>query len=199
VTSVLLLMKISWRNLWRNPRGTLLTALALGLGLALLLVSLGLLDGGHEQMVADGVRLGTGHVVIQSKGFQDTGSQELLLPASAVLMTDNLLHSAAMRPLVRGVSPRLVATGLLSSAANTAGVRIIGVIPRQERTVSLMSVSGCSGSRGVDGWALSWRSTSAPCSRWPMRAPCVTMTTCRGRCACTRDAFRPNGRTTTAT
>ena len=77
-----LLMKISWRNLWRNPRGTLLTALALGLGLALLLVSLGLLDGGHEQMVADGVRLGTGHVVIEAKGFQDTGSQELLLPAS---------------------------------------------------------------------------------------------------------------------
>lgn len=138
MTSVLLLMKISWRNLWRNPRGTLLTALALGLGLALLLVSLGLLDGGHEQMVANGVRLGTGHVVIQSKGFQDTGSQELLLPASAVLMTEHLLHSAAMRSLVRGVSPRLVATGLLSSAANTAGVRIIGVIPRQERTVSLI-------------------------------------------------------------
>ena len=73
-------MKISWRNLWRNPRGTLLTALALGLGLALLLVSLGLLDGGHEQMVADGVRLGTGHVVIQSKGFQDTGLSGAVAP-----------------------------------------------------------------------------------------------------------------------
>ena len=82
MTGAYLLMKISWRNLWRNPRGTLLTALALGLGLALLLVSLGLLDGGHEQMVADGVRLGTGHVVIEAKGFQDSGSQELLLPAS---------------------------------------------------------------------------------------------------------------------
>lgn len=45
MTSALRLVKISWRNLWRNPRGTLLTALALGLGLALLLISLGLLDG----------------------------------------------------------------------------------------------------------------------------------------------------------
>ena len=138
MTSVLLLVKIGWRNLWRNPRGTLLTALALGLGLALLLISLGLLDGGHEQMVADGVRLGTGHVVIQSKGFQDSGSQELLLPASAVSTVEKLLSSAPMKLLVRGVSPRLVATGLLSSAANTTGVRIIGVIPRQERTVSLI-------------------------------------------------------------
>ena len=138
MTGAYLLMKISWRNLWRNPRGTLLTALALGLGLALLLVSLGLLDGGHEQMVADGVRLGTGHVVIQAKGFQDSGSQELLLPASAVTAAEELLHSAVMQPLVPGVSPRLIATGLLSSAANATGVRIVGVIPRQERTVSLI-------------------------------------------------------------
>ena len=95
MTSVLLLMKISWRNLWRNPRGTLLTALALGLGLALLLISLGLLDGGHEQMIADGVRFGTGHVVIQAKGYQDTGSQELLLPAPVVSTTEEFLHSAS--------------------------------------------------------------------------------------------------------
>jgi ABC-type lipoprotein release transport system permease subunit len=138
MTGAYLLMKISWRNLWRNPRGTLLTALALGLGLALLLVSLGLLDGGHEQMVADGVRLGTGHVVIEAKGFQDSGSQELLLPASAVTAAEELLHSAVMQPIVTGVSPRLIATGLLSSAANATGVRIVGVIPRQERTVSLI-------------------------------------------------------------
>ena len=50
---VFLLVKIGWRNLWRNPRGTLLTALALGLGLTLLLVSLGLLDGSHEQMIGN--------------------------------------------------------------------------------------------------------------------------------------------------
>ena len=138
MTTVLLLVKISWRNLWRNPRGTLLTALALGLGLALLLISLGLLDGGHEQMVDDGVRLGAGDVVIEAKGYQDTGSQDLLLSARAVSEAEELLDGAAMKHLVRGVSPRLVATGLLSSAANAAGVGIIGVIPSQERTVSLI-------------------------------------------------------------
>ena len=39
---------------------------------------------------------------------------------------------------VRGVSPRLLASGLLSSAANADGVRIMGVIPKEERTVSLI-------------------------------------------------------------
>jgi ABC-type lipoprotein release transport system permease subunit len=136
--NVLLLMKIGWRNLWRNPRGTLLTALALGLGLTLLLTSLGLLDGSHEQMVGNGVRFGSGHVVIQAQGYQDTGSLERLLPAGVVSTTDGFLHSEALKPVVRGVSPRLLASGLLSSAANADGVRIMGVIPQAERVVSLI-------------------------------------------------------------
>jgi ABC-type lipoprotein release transport system permease subunit len=131
-------VKIGWRNLWRNPRGTLLTASALGLGLALLLISLGLLDGGHEQTIADGVRLGPGHVVIQAKGYQDSGSDELLLPAQVVSGIEGFLQTAEMKKLVRGVSPRLLATGLLSSSANSAGVRIMGVIPQDEPAVSFI-------------------------------------------------------------
>jgi ABC-type lipoprotein release transport system permease subunit len=135
---ILLLVKIGWRNLWRNPRGTLLTALALGLGLTLLLVSLGLLDGSHEQMVANGVRFGTGHVVIQAQGYQDSGSAELLLPARVVSTAGEFLHSTSLKHLVRGVSPRLLASGLLSSADNAMGVSMMGVIPKEERAVSLI-------------------------------------------------------------
>ena len=115
-----------------------MTALALGLGLALLLISLGLLDGGHEQTIADGVRLGPGHVVIQAKGYQDSGSDELLLPAQVVSRIEGFLQTAKMKKLVRGVSPRLLATGLLSSSANSAGVRIMGVIPQDEPAVSFI-------------------------------------------------------------
>jgi putative ABC transport system permease protein len=138
MTSLFLLVKISWRNLWRNPRGTLLTALALGLGLALLLISLGLLDGGHEQTIADGVRFGPGHVVVQAKGYQDSSSDELLLPAQVVTDVEGFLKTGSIKHVVRGVSPRLLATGLLSTSASSAGVRIVGVIPENERAVSLV-------------------------------------------------------------
>ena len=135
---VLLLVRIGWRNLWRNPRGTLLTALALGLGLTLLLVSLGLLDGSHEQMVDNAVRFGTGHVVVQAQGYQETGSQDLLLPAQALAATEAFLNTDVMKPVLRGISPRLMASGLASSAANAAGVEIMGVVPDRERDVSLI-------------------------------------------------------------
>ena len=112
---VLLPTKIGWRNLWRHPRGTLLTALASGLGLTLLLVSLGLLDGSHEQMVSNAVRFGTGHVVIQAQGYQDSGSQDLLLPPGAAPAAEAYFNTAAGKDVLRGFSPRLVASGLLSS------------------------------------------------------------------------------------
>jgi ABC-type lipoprotein release transport system permease subunit len=104
----------------------------------LLLVSLGLLDGNHEQMIANAVRFGTGHVVIQAQGYQDTGSQALLLPDRVVSATEAFLQTDGMKHVVRGVSPRLLASGLASSAANSDGVRIMGVIAKQERTVSLI-------------------------------------------------------------
>ena len=135
---VFLLVKIGWRNLWRNPRGTLLTALALGLGLTLLLISLGLLDGSHEQLVDNAVRFGTGHVVIQAQGYQDTASVELSLPTQVVSTTGEFLHTEALKHVLRGMSPRLLASGLLSSAANANGVNIMGVIPKEERGVSLI-------------------------------------------------------------
>ena len=43
-----------------------------------------------------------------------------------------------MKPSCAALVPGLLATGLLSSAANADGVRIIGVIPQDERTVSLI-------------------------------------------------------------
>ena len=138
MTELSLLLKIGWRNLWRNPRGTLLTALALGVGLALLLISLGFLDGSHEQVIADAVRLGSGHVAIQAKGYQDAGSQELLLPGRGVSAGRGVpAHRGHEGYCARGESE---GAGLwtASSAANAEGVSILGVVPREERAVSLI-------------------------------------------------------------
>jgi len=106
----LLLMKIGWRNLWCNPRRTLLTVLALSVVLALLLISSGLLDGSYEQAVADHVRVGAGHVVVQGRGYQATHSQDLLLPASVVGATKESLQMSAQKYALRGSSPRLLAS-----------------------------------------------------------------------------------------
>ena len=133
-----LLFTLAWRNLWRYPRRTILTVLALGLGLAFLLLSLGLGDGGHEQMIVNGIKLGAGHVVIQAKGYQRTRSQDFLLPSHVISTVEALLQAQQTDSLVHSISPRLLASGLLSSAANASGVGIVGVQPQAEHTVSLI-------------------------------------------------------------
>ena len=133
-----LLFTLAWRNLWRYPRRTILTVLALGLGLAFLLFSLGLGDGSHEQMVANGIKLGGGHVVIQAEGYQRTRSQDLLLPSHLISTVDALLQPQHAPSPVHSISPRLLASGLLSSATNASGVGIVGVQPQAEHTVSLI-------------------------------------------------------------
>jgi ABC-type lipoprotein release transport system permease subunit len=138
MTGVLPLLSIGWRNLWRNPRGTVLTALALGMGLALMLISLGLLDGGHEQAIADGVRLGSGHVVVQPERSPDSTSDERLLPRNVVTRITEMVHVSNDLHGVRGTSARLLATGLLSSSANATGVNVVGVSAQDERIVSLI-------------------------------------------------------------
>lgn len=148
---LLLLAKIAWRNLWRNSRRTLLTALALGLGLTLLLVALGLREGAHEQMITNGVRLGGGHVVVQAKGYQETRAQELLLPGWIVSAIEEVLRSDVLPYALQGVSPRLLASGLLSSATNAAGVGIVGVIPEEELRVSLAAQHIVAGGYFSDG------------------------------------------------
>ena len=133
-----LLLSLAWRNLWRHTRRTILTVLALGLGLTFLLFSLGLGDGSHEQMIVNGIKLGGGHVVIQAPGYQRTQSQDLLLPAHTISAVEEFLQPHTSPSSVHSTSPRLLASGLLSSAANASGVGIVGVQPEAERGVSLI-------------------------------------------------------------
>ncbi len=142
---------MAWRNLWRHPRRTLLTALALSLGLALLLVALGLGDGAHKQMVDHGVRLGSGHVVVQARGCRETRSQDLLLSAQVIAAVRELLSAWPVGGMVQGVSPRLFSSGLLSSATSASGVGILGVLPRVERAISLVPRRMVEGSYWEDG------------------------------------------------
>ncbi|MBI2821385.1 MAG: ABC transporter permease [Acidobacteria bacterium] len=124
---------IAWRNLWRHPRRTFLTALTVSLGLALLLVFLGLGDGGHYQMIESAVRLGSGHVVVQKKGYGNAGGavEQALLPEEQAA-TASWMAEAKGRFPVRHLLLRTFASGLSSSADGATGVQIMGIEPELE-------------------------------------------------------------------
>jgi ABC-type lipoprotein release transport system permease subunit len=120
------LLKISWRNIWRNRRRTLINMSAAGFGLFLIIVFTGLTDG----IMADGKRslanTGMGHVEIYAPGWrlQHKAGQALANPAA-------LLASLPLPPGAQA-GARVVARGLATSAHGGQGVQIHGVDPAVE-------------------------------------------------------------------
>lgn len=125
-----MLLKLAWRNLWRHPRRTALTASAMALGLGLVLVFLGIQDGQHFQMIDSAVRLGSGHLLIQAPDYQRRRGVEMIVPASVLARTAAWAESRADD--VTAVLRRAFASGLLSSADGATGVGLVGVDPAAE-------------------------------------------------------------------
>ncbi|GIX06064.1 MAG: lipoprotein transporter subunit LolE [Candidatus Poribacteria bacterium] len=126
-----LLIRAAARNLSRNRRRTLLSSLAIALGLAALIFTDGLIRG----MVADMVRLATdlmlGHAQIHAEGFR----QEMELERT-VREGTTLLRHLEEHPSVAHVAPRVVAFGMISSPSNVASVTVYGIDPRREPPLS---------------------------------------------------------------
>ncbi len=78
------LLRLAGRGVLREARRSVLTASAMALGLALLMFSRSLADGGHEDWINAGVRMGAGHVLIQAPGHRESGSLEDRLSESEV-------------------------------------------------------------------------------------------------------------------
>ncbi len=146
-----ILIVIAWRNLWRHTRRTVLTSATVALGLALLLLTLGLNDGGHEQMVENAVRLGSGHVVVQREGYQNLGGIERAFDRRNQERIGEWLEAIRDRFPVQAVAERVFGSGLASSASGATGVQVIGVQPSAERRASLYRDKLSSGEFLEDG------------------------------------------------
>jgi putative ABC transport system permease protein len=127
----MLLWQMAWRNVWRYRRRSLLTVLTIALGLAFNILMRGIGDGFHEQMVDNSVRAQIGHIEIHRTGYQHDPALLKTLPDVPLL--DRIVPQT---PHLRGYSFRVLGDGLASTAENSAGVRIVGIVPQAERSVT---------------------------------------------------------------
>jgi putative ABC transport system permease protein len=128
-----LVLRIAWRNIWRNSRRT-------GITLATMIITVGLnvwlitfADGMYEEMIRQSVTLGLGSLQVHAEGYQEDKAVEkaVLDPAPVVEIVRNA-------PGVKGVSTRLNAFGLISHGSASQGSAIIGVEPAGETTISVI-------------------------------------------------------------
>ena len=126
------LLRLAGRGVLREARRSLLTASAMVLGLALLMFSRSLADGGHEDWIDIGVRMGSGHVLFQAPGFRESRSLDDRLSGSEVNAALAALAAMDARMAPLAITVRLSTSGLASSASSALPVMIDGVDPEAE-------------------------------------------------------------------
>jgi ABC-type lipoprotein release transport system permease subunit len=132
------LFRLALRNLRRYARRSGLTAAAMILGGALMIFSLTLGDGGHEDWIDSGARMGSGHLSIQTPAFRLSRKIEDRLTAEARSAAEAALARAGIAPRVTAVVPQLAVGGLASSASGARPAQIVGVDPIAESDFSIL-------------------------------------------------------------
>ncbi len=142
---LVLFLRLAIRSVARNARRSILTASAMVFGLAVLMWSKAISDGAHESWVTGAVRIGTGHVAIQAPRFARSGSLADRLTAEQLASAQAALRAPDLAGRVRAAAPRLVVSGLASSATASAPVQIQGVEPAAEARFSTLPGSTVGG------------------------------------------------------
>ncbi|MDH3674099.1 MAG: FtsX-like permease family protein [Anaerolineae bacterium] len=129
-------IKLAWRNMWRNWRRTVIAAIAIVLGLILLIFMDALMKGSDQAIFGNAVRLYGGNVQIHAPGFRDKASRLPLIPLDD---GDMIVEIVRAQPEVVAVSKRINTGGMVSSREGSYPVSITAIEPESEASVSLVA------------------------------------------------------------
>ena len=116
---------IAYRDLGRNRRRSFFSLLAVGLGLALLIVLNGFISGLVEDALQNSIRLETGHLQLRAESYKvETVS---LLWRDLLDEPEALAAQAEAMGEVQAAAPVLWASSILSTGEESVGLRIFGI------------------------------------------------------------------------
>lgn len=126
---------VAWRNLWRNPRRTWLTAGGTAFAILLVVLMMSLQAGMYDPVIDSSSRLGSGHVQVQHPSYHEDPRLRSMLRGGT-----ELVRILASLPGVVAVAPRAEAFALFSAGVESEersfGARLVGVDPELEPGVS---------------------------------------------------------------
>jgi len=140
------LLRLAWRNLWRNPKRTLIAMTAIGLGYAMLLFVSCLMSGLRHQMIASGTGLLLSDAEVHAPSYYPDRPIHDTLGGRAGTDVSALVAAVAADPRVQAASPRVYGYGLVSTAHQSAGVQLLGVVPDQEQKTTVLQTRIVKGS-----------------------------------------------------
>ncbi len=132
----MLIVRLGWRNLWRNPRRSLLSIGAVAVAFAVLMTLESLREGSAAQMLDSGTRLMLGHLQVHARAYLEDRNLYDTIGGDEGTDVQALVAALESTPGVRAAAPRAIAFGLLSTGSRSAGAELLGVDPAREARVT---------------------------------------------------------------
>jgi putative ABC transport system permease protein len=126
-----MISKIAWRNILRNKRRSLILITSIVIGVIAAVLTDIFSTGMMEQMLTNQIGADAGYIQIHKKGYQADPILENSMTDPRTI--DSLLIAEKDS---FNFSKRLRTFGLVSSAYNSSGVSIVGIIPDQEKKIT---------------------------------------------------------------
>lgn len=126
-----MLIRIAWRNLWRNSRRSIIVLVSVIIGVVALIIMDALSIGMVKQMLENQIGSHVSHIQVHKSGFNDNKIIQNYLPNSN--QVEEVLQNTDG---IKYYSPRVLTFGLLSSATNSSGVYLVGINPEKEEEVT---------------------------------------------------------------
>ncbi len=134
------LIKLSWRNIWRNKRRTLITAASIFLAVTLSVLMASVQKGAWDKMIDNVVNFHFGYAQIHKNGFWEDKSLN-----ESFAVNDKLINVGKGEKNLQTVVPRIESFALAASETTTKAVLIVGTDPEKENAMTDLK------SRLVDG------------------------------------------------
>lgn len=126
-----MIMSLAWRNVWRQPRRTILSSSAIAFTTAFLIFMLSLQYGSYASMIDNTLHMFDGYAEIQAPGYHDDPDID-----KAFGNVKNLLTQLKGIPGVSAITTRATGFALLSSTKHSFSAQIVGVQADKENKVS---------------------------------------------------------------
>ena len=123
-----MILKIAWRNIWRNKKRSLITVASILIAIFLSLIMRSMQLGTYKGTIDNVVGSYTGYIQLHHKGYWDNRSID-----NSINVTSNLISQLSNTEGVEAVLPRLENYGLLSFGDLTKVISLNGVDFKKEQ------------------------------------------------------------------
>ncbi len=126
-----MLLRLSWRNLWRNQRRTYIMLGAISVGVWAMIFMTALMRGMVDDMLNQGIHNLPGHIQIQHPAFLDDPSV-----VNSIAEPDGELLAALNQPGVKRWATRIKVPAVIASERESRGINLLGVEAEAEADIT---------------------------------------------------------------